>query len=525
MKVLIIDDERHVREGIKLLANWEMANTTEIFEAENGQIAKDIILKERPQVIFTDMMMPEVDGRELLKWIKSEKLTSKIIVITGYEDYQFMREAIQNGASDYLLKPIDPDSLNDTFIKAVTEWRKEEEDRNESIKYLQKLYEILPIYRDQQLSNAINGNSYDQNLLMKLESSAANKVVVSIIKMRNIDAFAGIWPEDLCYFASLNVVNEILQELNAGIAFRNIHAKQEICLIYWGTNLEYVLNNIAEILAKVVPFPFHISKSKHYTLEQLREAYNEANSILLEYNLLETVGTPIINKEYIEEYSSINFVELIKILDQMMEKHDISIFDEVVNRIIYQIKERNYFSYSQLETWDQEYNSLLTRWMKLKSLQSFLKLDIDTFWNIKGQFELKVYFSAQREKISALFLQLGQPNRELNTIEEIAYYIQKNYSEEISLQEFSEKFYLSREYISRKFKQIYGENLSDYLVRTRINRAKELLKFPNLKIYEIAGEIGYQDDKYFRKIFKKMVGMTPNEFRKDYEINQKQIHL
>ncbi|PNB73397.1 DNA-binding response regulator, partial [Pseudomonas sp. FW305-BF6] len=64
MKVLIIDDETHVREGIKLLANWDEINTTEIFEAENGRIAKDIIISERPQIIFTDMMMPELDGRE-----------------------------------------------------------------------------------------------------------------------------------------------------------------------------------------------------------------------------------------------------------------------------------------------------------------------------------------------------------------------------------------------------------------------------------------------------------------------------
>jgi two-component system, response regulator YesN len=525
MKVLIIDDETHVREGIKLLADFESTNTTEIFEAENGKIAKEIIKRERPQIIFTDMMMPELDGRELLKWIKSEKLTSKIIVITGYEDYQFMREAIQNGASDYLLKPIDPDSLNETFLKATSEWNREEAQRKESLNYLRKLHEILPFYRDQQLSNAIVGNPYDKNLLVKLESTIENNVQVSIIKLRNLEAINGIWPEDLCYFAILNVANELLHDLKVGIAFKNIYSKQEICLVYWGNDCLNFLIKLTEILTNIVPFQIHISSSRRYEIDEMNEAYGESKRVMSEYNLLETLKYPIYSLENIREYKKINFVELLKLLDQMMEKHDITIFDEVINRLTSQIKEQYYFSYSQLETWDQEFNLLLTRWVNTNTIQNFHQISIDTYWNIKGQFDLKEYLLAQRDSVYSLLNQISRPNKEINIIEEIASYIQINYSEEISLQEFSEKFYLSREYISRKFKQIYGENLSDFIVRIRINKAKELLKFPNLKIYEIAGKIGYQDDKYFRKIFKKIVGMTPNEYRKEFELKKIEIHL
>ncbi|MGK0700807.1 helix-turn-helix domain-containing protein [Priestia flexa] len=88
-----------------------------------------------------------------------------------------------------------------------------------------------------------------------------------------------------------------------------------------------------------------------------------------------------------------------------------------------------------------------------------------------------------------------------------------NYDRDVKLQEIAERFYLSREYISRKFKQEFQENISDYIVKVRMTKAKSLLKNEQLKIYEVANMIGYQDDKYFRKVFKKLEGLTPNEYR------------
>ncbi|CAI9395946.1 HTH-type transcriptional activator Btr [Bacillus sp. T2.9-1] len=100
-----------------------------------------------------------------------------------------------------------------------------------------------------------------------------------------------------------------------------------------------------------------------------------------------------------------------------------------------------------------------------------------------------------------------------NIIQEIEKYIKANFHREIKLQEISERFYISREYISRKFKQEYHINISEYLVSIRIQKAQELLENSNLKVYDIANLIGYQDDKYFRKVFKKIVGISPNEYR------------
>ncbi|UOK58539.1 AraC family transcriptional regulator [Bacillus sp. OVS6] len=103
--------------------------------------------------------------------------------------------------------------------------------------------------------------------------------------------------------------------------------------------------------------------------------------------------------------------------------------------------------------------------------------------------------------------------KEKNNMQQIEEYLQQHYQEDINLQDIADRFFLSREYISRKFKQDYQATLTDYLTNIRMEKAKKLLENPYLKIYEVAYGVGYQNEKYFSKVFKKQVGLTPNEYR------------
>lgn len=231
-KVLIVDDESPVREAVKLLGEWERFGVTTLLEAKNGLEAKMLIEQEQPALILSDIQMPHCDGVELMEWVHDHASSSKLVVLTGYDEYSYMRRAIQYGSFDYLLKPIDPDVLNDTLARALTD--------------------------------------------VVVESS-----------------------ED--------------------------------------------------------------------------------------------------------------------------------------------------------------------------------------------------------------------------PIAQIGTFIEQHFAEELSLQGMSERFYLSREYISRRFKQQYGVNLSEYVLTIRMNEAKRLLETSRQRIYEVAQAVGFSDDKYFRKVFKKQVGVTPNEFREQVQ--------
>jgi two-component system response regulator YesN len=200
-----------------------------------------------------------------------------------------------------------------------------------------------------------------------------------------------------------------------------------------------------------------------------------------------------------------------------MEKHDILIYDDLIRSIRQHVLQQNYLSLSQVVTLIREFSMFVQRWKEKLTIQIEETINLDLYWDANGHLMIQKLLNDQRAILLKIIQLQSNHEKVVNSIDEIARYIQINYEEDISLQEFSERFYLSREYISRKFKQMYGENISDYIVRIRIERAKELLKFPNLKIYEIANRIGYQDDKYFRKVFKKAVGITPSDYRKNFE--------
>lgn len=124
-KVLIIDDVVLVRDAIKLLGQWELFGITEIFEAGNAEEGMRLIYQERPELIITDMKMPVMDGTALLTRLDEEQIKSKVIVISGYSDFKYTRLAIQSKVIDYILKPIDPQDLNNSIAAAMTEIEKE----------------------------------------------------------------------------------------------------------------------------------------------------------------------------------------------------------------------------------------------------------------------------------------------------------------------------------------------------------------------------------------------------------------
>lgn len=124
-KVLIIDDVALVRDAIKLLGQWELFGITEIFEAGNAEEGMRLIYQEKPELIITDMKMPVMDGTALLTRLDEEQIKSKVIVISGYSDFKYTRLAIQSKVIDYILKPIDPQDLNNSIAAAMTEIEKD----------------------------------------------------------------------------------------------------------------------------------------------------------------------------------------------------------------------------------------------------------------------------------------------------------------------------------------------------------------------------------------------------------------
>lgn len=124
-KAVIIDDVVLVRDAIKMLGQWDVFGITDVFEADNAQEGLEIIYRENPDLIITDMKMPIMDGTDLLKKLDEKQIGSKVIIISGFSDFKYTKLAIQSKVIDYILKPIDPQDLNNAIAAAIQAIEKE----------------------------------------------------------------------------------------------------------------------------------------------------------------------------------------------------------------------------------------------------------------------------------------------------------------------------------------------------------------------------------------------------------------
>jgi two-component system response regulator YesN len=537
MKALLVDDEKHVRDAIRLLVDWRRYGVDMILEAPNGQAAIELINLEKPEIIVTDMMMPQMNGVELLEWIHTHAPASKTIVISGHDDFALLRHTVKYGGMDYILKPIDADQLNDAVNKAIETWRKEELERTTSRERNIEMNQLRPVYWDKQLTKLISDPAYYEAIADQLhrEIGLERNVAscrIAILSMDTMerrlkDKFASNM--DLLFFSLINICNEFLREQQSGISFRNWNNDNEIVLLLWkdlpkaisllkGINEGLLLTLHSRMdfgIGEEHPFPTGITVS-----------YKEARQSLRQRNLVhkdEWIHSRAEQDNAPKKALQLsNFEERIRHAIRSGSSEQIH---AAVQLWIDAAKQLDKVTIEQLDHWWSEYNVLKRRWV-----QEFVPHNEDDTSGNKLSLEPTnliipldengiLSFSLWQQELVRSMLHLSKvllmhQQKDNNVIFEIAKYIENHYHQDLTLQEIANQFYLSREYISRKFKQEFRVNLSDYLGQIRIDKAKMLLLNPHLRITQISDMVGYKDEKYFSKVFKKLAGISPNEFRK-----------
>ncbi|HIW31800.1 MAG TPA: response regulator [Candidatus Paenibacillus intestinavium] len=535
MKILIVDDEKHVRATIQMLIDMESYGITEWLEAADGSDAIAIIKQQQPQIIITDMYMPKMNGVELLKWIHEHYPQGKTIIVSGHDDFDYVRHALKYGGSDYLLKPLDEDEINQAISKAINGWHKDQ--REQTINYTQRkaINQFMPIYWDKMFSNLVQGTvSYtmlaeqlETDFKLKSQPEQAQLAIISTALLPVHIKQKFTTNLDLLFYLLTNIVNEYLQEDHAGYAFQYWNNKQELIIVDWESReqcmdrLERINDGIFTTLGSKIDFG--VSTMKAFP-QGMKACYQEASAALKQRNLL-------VSHHHLHYYDEATAVPLVPLpvrefeaeLHIAIQSAHLPYIQQAVHKWIQSIAIRSTLTMEQLELWQHEYMSFKNRYrseisgsshseqMNIESMFSVLELPSDDEGKLSLlQFEKNIF-----NDLMKLVQQLSKlTQRESNVIYDIVKYIDTHYSEEITLQHISERFFLSREYISRRFKQETSENLSDYIERIRIDKVKVLLANPLLKIIQIAELVGYKDEKYLSKVFKKAVGMSPNVYRK-----------
>ncbi|TYA15318.1 helix-turn-helix domain-containing protein [Paenibacillus faecis] len=568
MRALIVDDEARVRKAVRLLVDWREHGIEDIAEAGGGLEAIGVIREFKPAIVIMDMMMNAGHGMELMAWVNEHAPSLKFIVISGHDDFEFVRGTVRHGGIDYILKPIEPEAINAAVAKAVRQWRQEERERLDQQSKSIRLNEIRPIYGEKLLSSMIDDPGSADNSLKRLRMEGvipteADQARLLLIQVDASDTsllrrFGN--DGELLQFSLINICNDFLITDQRGIAFKHWGAAMEILILVWKQP-----ERAAELVGKINDGLFHtLQRRIHVGLaspgplpSSLPAQYAEAAAAIRRRNLLQPdqylhalkQGQHASESQHVsegprvpegvrvsgglrmsegvrvseDEPVSLSFAGFQADFKTAVLSGDPGQIASSAQQWIDALTRSGYVSPELLESWKSSIISFRSGLLREvlgseadQVLPALEQGDQAEASPVPNGYAFSPF--AWRDWLIGFLTRLAgevskRQQRESRKIGDILAYIEQHYQSELSLQDLASHFQVSREYISRKFKQEFGDNFSDYLAAYRIDKAKKLMRNPNLKVQRIAEMVGFNDVKYFSKVFKKQEGLSPREYR------------
>jgi len=532
IRAVIVDDEKWVRLSLREQADWQGLGIEIAGEAQNGEVAIEIIEKVQPDIVITDMHMPKKSGIDLMEYIHNKYPRTIIIVISGYSEFEYAQKAIMYNAFDYILKPIEEEILENTLKKAVA--RLNEYQNNEELKNLKvKLNKNKNYVKEKILTDIISGldiksedvsnNLQDCSILF----SDVKKTIIVFDTVNFDQIVLDIYENDfyLASFALLNIIGELTQKEENSLLFRNCRKPNELILIASSEKIRRnyrrtcsILENVISNVKKYINFNIYIGIGSDFnSITDVNHAYLKTLEVIKNAGMISEKGiiwTDEVSKRnvyykfsenrkkafsiYVKSCSDFETNELInKLFEEFSQNKSLNL--ESIRNAILELK-------VVLDNALGEYNSSTEKLLGKQNINSKVLNDFFTFDQLKSWFK-DVVFKA------IYYIREHKKSEGKKTIDEIANYVDNNYCEKISLTSIAEKFYINTTYLSRIFKAETGYNFSDYLNKTRMNIAASLIENHDMKMKDISDMVGFDNVNYFFKKFKDYYGCTPTEFK------------
>jgi two-component system response regulator YesN len=536
-KLLIVEDEPSFREGILTMIDWEAEGIRVIGTASNGRKALEVMEEEVPDILLTDIRMPQMSGLELIEETQRRGIELIPVLLTGYSEFQYAQKALKLGVFDYILKPCNPKQVREVISKV-----KEQLIRSKSLaiqvdqlerRWLQSARLVMEekllgwlrstsAAKDRRLadvkkygirlmdepmlaivfrfdSKELNEHAYDDNDLRLIRYAAANIMEESIG-----DRFSGH--------------HELLTLEDQFILLANVPEATSSDQIQ--ASLESVQRNLASFLKVSVS----IGVGSVVTLSNLQDSYKEALEALSRRFFHGGSGLFVASKQ--EEEPSSAAVSSPKFQAELVV---------LVKNIREHLSQSNYAAFvSEAEEWlnsFREQNLSIPRihlhtYSLIDGLVKIIGTSPDD--SIKGAMEQFEAYAGQVQKLETFeelstmmtvvvqrFVELMNSKKPVHkTIQFVIDLIGEKYDTNLTLKSIAEEVFMSPSHLSTLFRQEMGINFLDYLHQHRIEKAKQLLKEGDGKIYAVARQVGYYDEAHFVRFFKKWTGLLPSQYKK-----------
>ncbi|PTX61327.1 two-component system response regulator YesN [Melghirimyces profundicolus] len=493
--VIIVDDEPVIRCGLKSLCNWVELNLNLIGDYPNGEEALKAVENKQLDILITDIKMPLMDGITLTKKALELFPHLKVILISSYNDFEYVREGLKLGAVDYLLKhTLEPEEIK----QLVDRCTKEIEEENKVKKRLQLYDRTVEDKERKQLESSLKRYLFNYEELEDRHWLAIQRTMVygMIDHIEELIQHSG----QAYLILLMEQIKEYYYNFMDGICF-SVGESEIIFIMEHGRETFLQVNQLKEHLEK--QFDISLSFGIH-TGSNIRECY-EKSRIACHYRFYEGVGCIHTYKPFAMVENHLEKLDVL--IDKLEPSVDIDHFLSCIERRWSEqrldpdaIRQEACRILCKLFSEKGNAYSLLEKFEVLKQAETVSQLIHKMHQLIKEYEDTAKLFPQQRFSDNQL-------------IKHAIVYIHGHYTGELTLQDVANHVHVSKNYFSIFFKKQTGQNFSDYVTQLRVQKAKDLLKDTELKVYEVAAHSGFNDVKYFSKLFKKMTGLSPVDYR------------
>lgn len=539
--VLLVDDETYVTESLEATIPWNELGIRKVYRSDSAGDALELLAAHTIDILITDIRMPGMNGLELIETASVLYPSLRSILLTGYGEFEYAKKAIQLGASDYIIKPVD----DEDFIKSVKQAVQSiDEEGKQATKYQQLLYQRKSDYtllRENLLQQLLMGEEIPfqrtKQLLEDYEIKLADSVMTTMILIQLHKGFMELDGKTrvLMEYAIGNMAEEIFGETydvwqgrtphhcllillqpkekhqTEGEDMNSLKSKYLRPFIdkFQSSVLTYLRGEVRVIVNRPCLFPQNISETYRRALNSvyLADRKMESGIVFIEGDntmaespsskaAFEVLYRPPMLQQLLErkawEAASQRLDEVFAVIEKnpVSREHMYEIYLAIINSFLYITRQTGH-RISELDAKGLEPH-MVERMIHYPPL-------------------LKEYAEQILTKFQQALSAPAEPKSHI--VSQVKDMISAEEGIELTVKMIADRVYLHPVYLSKIFKAETGEGLSEYLIRVRLERALYLLKHTNKKIYEITTELGYQNPQYFSKLFKKHYGITPNEFR------------
>ena len=512
-KALIVDDEKMIRMGMKKVIPWEQLGIGEVYTAASAIEALDVLENYKPQIMITDIQMNGMTGLELIEKARDIIPELRVIVLTGYDSFEYARQSLRLQVQDFFLKPIEEENLSRVLKEQVAYLNEAEEEKRNFLLRQRTQGTAEQMELEKCIRGIINRSKESSEFMGVLEQYYGFQMdqglqIVLIMPAQNYSGQES--EQDFHEMSVKNICMSVVDAQGKGITFSDDGI---IGIVYFTEEESSVLEHIEE-LSGILKDEFDtnpkiVMGSAVSGFSNLHISYNDAKYLLDTekesiQDIIQTFGEQNKNNIFRDIFSELKGImcsntgnteyvmKAFRTFAKATKSYNLS--QQTVRRLCFEMASATYFAYMG--------ESKETESGRLDALSKSL-------------------LSANREEaceVTEMFLNqmLGKEEESVHEIVDKAkYYISEHLTEELTVSNIAASLYITPNYFSRLFKRVTKEGCNEYIVRKRIEKAKSLLETTSLKTGKIAMMVGYRDTNYFSLAFKKHTGKSPTKYREE----------